>query len=482
MSTVKTIAKNTILLVAANFISLALSFIINLYIARYLAVDSYGIINAALNLGTLFAYAADLGVSTYITLELSRRPEDLRSYINNALSIKIVLATVAYVGLMATAYLAGYSGVKLLVVLIIGLFVILTAITQLFQSTFQAFQSMEYNAISQLIHPVILLLGMLYVISTGSDVVAFAMIYLVSGTVILVYNILVMAFLYARPSLQFNMGVWKVLLVGGIPFSLSVILYFLFFKIDIQLIDFMLGDTAVGYYSAAFKIIEAVMSIPAMYTVALFPIMSQYFHKKNENLSFLLEKSMKYLYLLGLPIAIGLFLLADKIIFFCYLGKYPSSIPVLQALSMGMFIIFLNAVPSSFLMASNMQKVSVYFSAVAAAINIILNIIFIPVYGIVGAAYVMVVTEAVLSLFVFYFFNKTKHRLPPMGDVVKIAACALVMAGYVYFVHDFNLALVIVSAGIIYFVLLFASGSVSRDDISLISEIFMKKKPVTPDA
>ena len=155
----------------------------------------------------------------------------------------------------------------------------------------------------------------------------------------------------------------------------------MFFKIDIQLIDMIKGSAAVGDYSAAYKLIEAVLVLPSLYSMVLFPVVSEYFHRNNPNLKILLEKSIKYLLIIGAPIAAGAFILSDKIIFFCYQDKFIPAIGVLQALSLGMLFIYLNTIPCVLLSATNRQKSYVVICFIAAVFNITVNIIVIPSYG-----------------------------------------------------------------------------------------------------
>ena len=475
MSTIKSIAKNTFLLVAANFISLGIGFFINIYIARYLIDSDYGMINAAINLSTLAALLTDLGLSSYLTLQLARRPGEVRQYLNNALSIKLGLVTVAYMCILATAFIGHFTGTKMLVVMIIGIYVMITAISQIFQSTFQAFQRMEHIAICQILNPVVLILGTFYVISNHLGVVSFALVYLVSGAVILTYNIIVIAIFYSKPVPGMDVRLWKQLILGGIPFSIGAIFSFLYYKIDIQLLDFMMGDTAVGNYSAAYRLIEALLCLPIMYGTVLFPIVSSYFHNKDPNIHVLLEKSIKYLYIAGLPIVIGTVILSSQFIGMLYQGKFVEAIPVLQILAVGLLITFLNNVPSTYLIGTNMQKASVIINMVCAAVNITLNLALIPSYGIVGSACTMVVTQLMAGMITYFLLKRMGYSYPGLWPMLKVTFCGLAMGALVFVMQPVNIVLIIGAAAVAYSALILVTGSVTKDDFSLLSSIFKKK-------
>jgi O-antigen/teichoic acid export membrane protein len=459
-------------LISANFISLGLGLFINIYMARYLDAGNFGVINAALNLATLFTIVTDLGLSKYLTIEVSRKPGEVKPYLNSALLMKLVLVSLAYAGILAFAFFSGYTGDRLMVILIIGLYVLTTAVTQIFQAILQAFQSMEHIAICQLINPVILLAGITFAIGSGLGVIAFAATYLVSGIVILLYTSVVLYTFYLRDIPKVSLTLWKPLLIGGLPLSMSGLFYFLYYKIDIQLIDIMIGSEAVGYYTAAYKLIEAIIFIPYMYAMAVFPLISLYFHSNDSKLHLLFRQSIKYLYLLGLPIVIGTYILADQFIFLCYQDKFMGSIEVLRALSLGLLIIFVNVIPGDMLVGTNMRNASMVINGVAAAANISLNIMILPVYGILGSAYVMVITQGLLFLLNMYLLKKAGYMLADTVGLSKVTLCGIIMGVFVYLAHGNNLLLIMIISAIIYFVSIFLTRSLSRDDMSMISQIF----------
>ncbi|WP_424357547.1 flippase [Methanocella sp. MCL-LM] len=479
MSTIKKIAWNTALMTSASIISLSLGFIINIYLARDLQAGNYGVINAVLNLSTLFSFVADFGISTYLTMELARRPEKIKPYLGNALSMRLIFIAIAYTGIIATAYLGGYNQEKYIVAFILGAYLMVTAISQVFQATFQAVQKMEHSAVCQVLNPLVLIVGMYYVLTGNMGIIALSLVYLASGLVLLAYNLIMAVRLFSFTPPRFDFDLWKVLLVGGFPFIISSVFYFLSFRIDIQLIDFMLGDVQVGYYSAAYKLIEALTFLPIIYTTVIFPVISAYFHQNNSNLKVLLQKSLKYAYILGFPIVVGLFLLSDKFIFFLYEDGYNPAIPVLQALAVGLLISFANTIWGSFLMGTNMQIASNKISIGSMIVNIALNLAVLPVFGIVGSAWTMVITNLVIFSVMYYLVKKAGYSFMSVADAAKITICSLLMGLFVYFAHDNNLFVIIAAAAVIYFALIFLTRTFSKDDIELFMKIFHRKKEIT---
>ncbi len=483
MNTVQKIAKNTSLLVGANVVNLAMGFIINVFIARYFDVNNFGIVNWAINTATIFILLTDLGVGSFLTIELPRHPDRRGEIIGNAMSIKLCMQVVSLAGITAVALVSRVSGYELAVLYIIALYVILNAISGLLQSVFQAFQSMEHMAICQVANGLVLGLGTVLVVTLNLGVVAFALVYLAAGLIVFAYTLAISLLFFTRPRLHYDTAAWRQILAFSIPLSIVSIFSYLYFKLDIQLIEMLSADgkAAVGYYSAAFKLIEAAIVLPSLYTSVVFPLMSLYFHKNDPNLNFLLKKSVKYFYILGAPIAIGTILMAPSLIYFLYLNKYQPSIGVLQMLAIGLFFIYVNSVPSAFLAAANMQVANMKLNGVCLAVNIALNLLLIPAWGIWGSAFAMAVTQGMMTVMTYAVMKRAGYRYMDIKEAVKIAACSLLMGVYVYYVRDLNLALVVVSAAAIYFLAILLSGASTKEDITLAMSI-IKKEPVAQSA
>ncbi|AFC98968.1 putative polysaccharide biosynthesis protein [Methanocella conradii HZ254] len=480
MSVAKKIAKNTLLLVSANLFSMGLGFFINIYIARYLSTPDYGMVNAVLNLSTLMTLMTDLGISTYMTMELARHPEELKAYIGNSLSIKLVLVALSFAGVLVATFIGGIRGNDLVIVSLLAFYVMLTAVTQIFQAVFQAFQSMEHMASGQVLNAIVMLAGAAFVATQGLGVIALSMVYVVSGAIVLLYNIVVMLLSpYPRTVPGFDLGIWKRIIRGGIPFSLNALFSYILYKVDVQIIWMLMGRDAVASYTAAFKLIEALICIPVMYSTAAFPLISSFFGNRDANIHFLMKKSVKYLMILGMPIVVGIILTAGRIMELIYAGKYDAvaDVQVLQALAFGLLVIFFNIIPQQMLTGTNLQRASVRINIVGATVNIGLNFLTIPAYGIVGSAISMALTQLTISILTYYVLKRAGYKYMDAMDALKIMGCALLMGVYVFFMSGMNLFLVIGSAAVIYFVLVLASGAFSKEDIDLAMGIIKRQSP-----
>ena len=118
----------------------------------------------------------------------------------------------------------------------------------------------------------------------------------------------------------------------------------------------MKGDAVVGWYNAAYQLVIGLKPIPRLFMNALFPLMSSYFASSNESFKVAYEKSFKYLLILGLPLAVGITLLADRFILLFYGQQFYPSIIALQILAWDILLVFLYTCLGTILVTSDKQN------------------------------------------------------------------------------------------------------------------------------
>jgi len=176
------------------------------------------------------------------------------------------------------------------------------------------------------------------------------------------------------------------------------------------------GDAAVGLYSAAYNITLAILVIPGMYTYAIYPILSRKYAtdilpESNKTVKLIYERSFKYLYVIGLPISIGLFVLARQIIVFIYGEGYYGSAIALQILAWFVFMKFLSYLTGIVLSSIGKQYLRMYSQGFSAFVNVGANLILIPRYGIVGAVIATLFSEFILFISSQYYVSKYFHKI-----------------------------------------------------------------------
>jgi len=164
----------------------------------------------------------------------------------------------------------------------------------------------------------------------------------------------------------------------------------------------MMDNSTVGYYTAAYNIMGVFSFVPNSFVSALFPVMSISFRDSDESLIEIFHKGIKYLYLLALPMALGVTLLRSEIVELIYgSGFIPSEKP-LAILIWAEFFVFLDVLLGNMLLSINKERWTMLSSGLGAFLNIALNLILIPNYGMIGAAVATFATE--FSFFILFLF------------------------------------------------------------------------------
>lgn len=467
------IAKNTFVLLVATIISYILMFFINVYLARYLGVEGFGILSLAIALTGMATIFTDLGLNTLTIREVARNKILTRDYVINITVIKILLALLTLGIIFLTVNILGYSNEVSQVIYLITFSVIFTAFTNIFNSIFQAYELMEYISIGTIINSALLFTGVLIGISYNLDIFFFAGAYIIASLIVLCYSIFIYLRKFSIPKISINLSFWKLTLQEALPFGVTNIFGSIYYWIDSVMLSKMAGNEVVGWYNAAYRLMFVSLSIYTVYITAIFPVMSKFYKTSDEHLKFTYERSYKYLLIISLPIAFGTTLLANKFILLIYGDGYSNAILALQILIWTVPLLFINGLTGYVIGAVNRQMILTKITFIGMVLNIILNLILIPKFSFIGSSIATVVTELILCPLLIYPLFKEGYtdRKSLSKDFAKLIISNFVMIIVIIFLKEFNILLTAVIAPLVYLVVLYLSRALDEFDISLIRHL-----------
>ncbi len=482
MGTARGIYKNTLYLGTAEIISKVLQFVVMLYAARLLSKEGFGKFSFALSLSFIAIVLADMGINTLLIRDISSNRENkklVNKYFANAAAIKLLLCIVTYALIELVLYLLNYPSDTKQIVRVVWAFSILSTFTDLFYSIFRSFERMHYDASIKTLRMVLLTAASLYVLFKGYGVLAFSFtFFIVEFAVIIVSGYFAFEkfidFSSAKISKLFDFSFMKSLFRKSLPFGLALVFGSIYFYIGSVMLSKARGDAEVAVYSVAYNIALAILFIPTVYTNAIYPVLSRYFKESKEKLVTLYERSFKYLYIIGLPISIGLYLLAGRIIFFFYGKTYSGSIIALQIISWYLFIKFLNFLLGTVLSAIDRQNQRMMGQGLTAGFNVVLNLLLIPKIGYVGAAWSTFATEIFLFILYYWYVSKNLHFYNFFKILAKPSIAVIAMLVFIRFT-GFGLAATILFSALIYFAALFILRTLDEVDYSIFKSIFKLK-------
>jgi O-antigen/teichoic acid export membrane protein len=175
--------------------------------------------------------------------------------------------------------------------------------------------------------------------------------------------------------------------------------------------------------------------------------------------------------ILGFPIAMGCFVLADKFIALFYGDQFSASIIAFQILAFFIPLRWVSSITGTLLTSINRQSLRTVSVGLIALFNIILNALMIPYLGYIGASIATVLSEVFLYFVFIYFINKYYKRMELHKHFIKPLIASLMMGGFLVYFKDFNLFLLITFAVLVYFVMLLVLRTFTQEDKDIFKQV-----------
>ena len=433
MTIFKRTAKNAGILFASNAIAKLLNFFYTVSMARYLGAEFFGILSFAMAFALIFGVFADLGLQTLSVREIARNKTLTGKYLRNIAAIKLILGLIVVIFIAIVLRFTHYPFETVYVIYLISISVLLNSFNNMFYAVYQAHEKMKYIGIANVLNSVLMFSGVIAFIYLKLNIIDFAYVYLLSAILILIFNLINIVRggfikLNATKNKEDRIGdkiedkidfkFWKNLLKNSIPFGLISIFVIIYFKIDSVMLGVMKTDKAVGYYSAAYRLIDVLTAlVPAVIFSAIFPVMSQYLNF-NDKLKKIYIFSFKLSLFAGAGIAIFTLLFARYIIIAVYGSGYAGSIISLQILVWAFFVMCISSVTSGLLSSVNKQNIVTVGAGAGALINVGLNLLLIPIYSLNGSAAATVITEIFMA--VLYIYQTAKFLKLDRSDIISM--------------------------------------------------------------
>jgi O-antigen/teichoic acid export membrane protein len=477
VSSVRTIAKNSIFLAGSSALNLVLGFFYAVYAARYLGAEGYGTIAFALSLCAIFGVLMDLGLGQLAIRDISRNKSLSDKYFFNIITFKFILVFLTLLLIVVFMnVISPNNNDSIKVVYIIALSTSLASFNGAFGFVFQSHEKMEYNSIGTVLNGIIMLLGALLAINQRFSVIGFAFIYLIANIVNIGYSFIIFATKFFKTWTHIDLVIWKPLLIEALPFGFTGLFVSMFYWLATIMLSYTKGNEVVGWYNAAYRLIMILLILPQILNIALFPAISNFYVNSVDKFRFIQLRSFKYMVVLALPIGVGTTILADRIILMIFGPAFSNSVIPLRILIWSTVIIFIGSPFSNLLAASNRQMVVAKITAFCAIEIIFLSLLIIPKFSYIGASFTTVasvLTSTLLSILATYRMGYAIPR-SNLTLIMKVIFASGLMGIFVIYLGQLNLFLIIPAAAIFYFILSYLLSIFDKDDIEIIRNILIK--------
>jgi O-antigen/teichoic acid export membrane protein len=475
MSTARTIAKSSVLLLVGQIVSLGIAAAYGIVLARYLGVTGFGLLSTAIAFTSVFTPFTSLGLSTLATREVARDKSLASKYLGNLIIIEIALASGTFCLIALAAYVLRYPQETITLIYVLALSVVCGGFTGVFYSLFQAFERMEYQSLGLILSTGATFAVVTWGITARLGVVWFAFAYLVGSLAVAIYSLTVYSTKFSLPHIEVDLKFWRRILPEALPFALTGLFTTIYFYIDSVLLSVMRGAEAVGWYNAPYRLIMVLLFIPTVISTAVFPAMSRFHTTANDSFRLIYKRYFKYMAIVSVPLGIGTTLLAGQIITLIFGVAYGNSAIALQILIWATVFIFLTAAFLRLFETSNRQMIVTKIAAVGLVENVTLDVLLIPRFSYVGASIATAATELTVLLLCVFVSSRITYPLSKKdaAGLVKIGAASVLMGLLIVCLGNLNL-LSVFPAVLLYFTVLYLIRVVDKEDIAMFRSILRR--------
>ncbi|MDD4220870.1 MAG: flippase [Candidatus ainarchaeum sp.] len=433
----KTIVRNIGWLTISKVFVYLLSIVTITLIPRYLGVEGYGQLNFALSFVSLFAVFFDVGTGILIFRDVSRKKALLSKYFNNFFYFKIYLYILFFVVIvLITLLLPKLLIVKVLIVLL-AINLIAQSIAGYLVVYLNSFELMKFSSIKEVLLKLLIVIFIILVVFLNLKIIGVALAYILSSVIVLFYIIYVFKKMF-KSKIKFKPVFKKGFLLSKLklsyPFALTTIFGVIYFNFDKFMISFMLNDYQVGLYSTGYTFYGFLIGIIALFSTVFFPILSRNY--KSSRFKGILDKYSRIIIVLALPMVFGVIYLAKDIIRLIFGKDFVIGFIAFQVVIIFFLINAFNQIFNNILTIHNLQKYLFKLFLIAAVVNVVLNFIAIPLFGIVGAAVTTVLSELIIFVGMYVKVSKNIVKFGFFRKLVIPFISSILMLFGIYLVKD----------------------------------------------
>jgi O-antigen/teichoic acid export membrane protein len=391
------IFQNSIWSVVNQILSIMVAFFLTLMFGRIYGPSILGSYSSSQALVGILALLTNFGIPTILSREVANKPNKINFLLSSSLSIKIMFSFPLLILLtFLITFFLGYTQFDIKISILTSIYLTLTNILTYLELSMKSIHRNDIFLKVNIFYKFIILLSTSILLFLSFDLVTIIFAQSIISFFTLLFTITHISHLTGHLAISYNYKVYKTFILITSPFVLASAAEFVNLKIDSLFINQILGLEKTGYYNAAYNIYLGATVIP----LALIQVYFPNFIERNK-ISVILSKRLFHKYFINLflySIFTGIFfyIFGDFIVEVLFNKNFLESKLVLKILMGGLFIIVLNRLVNYTLVALKENKYYLRITLAGTIINIVLNAFLIQYFGIKGAAFSTLLTEALI--------------------------------------------------------------------------------------
>jgi O-antigen/teichoic acid export membrane protein len=476
-SVTSTIFRNTGFITAGTIALKAINFLFGVYVVRTLGDMRFGQYSIVLAFVGIFSIFAELGMSQYVMREMARDRSKIRVYFWNLVALRVILALIGMIIIPLAGLGIGYSEEIIFGILVYTSSFILAAFSVPLGSVLAADERLGINTIANIVGQLtFIVLGSIF-LYTGMSFIWLIIANLLSLIPRIIISIWTIRRLHVSDlPFQLDPKLWPHIIRSGIPFGIVSLMLMIALSIDTVMLSWFTTEETVGFYNVSYNLVIAMMVFFGGFKEAIVPSLSKVYVKDPTQVEKWYYHSVKMIAIISIPITVGGFLIAYPLIRFLYTDAFLPSALGLQILIWDVPLLMFAGFCGNITTIIGAERSAARINTINTAANVVLNLIFIPLYGLIGAAVVTVLTDLISSI-QFHFLLRKRLNLPDIKTVVlRVILAAGLMAIPVWMVLDYHVFVPMAVGAIVYFVLIIAFRVVGNQELMFIRKAAKKLK------
>jgi O-antigen/teichoic acid export membrane protein len=425
----QTFAKNAFWLAFGNIGGRLVRGAIIIYAARVLGAAGWGIFSYGITLVAFLTVFIDIGIDAILTREAAKVKGDLERrvrIISTALYIKLTLLALGVATVLFIApHLAPLPGLVRLLPLMAAILVFDTLRNFSF-AVMRSKERMEYEAMLYIFTNLSIVASGILFLHLWPTPASFTLSY-ATGTLlglIATTTLLWREFIGAFSNFSKSL-VWEILRAAW-PFAISAVLSLLMLNTDVLVIGWFRSAEDVGLYSAAVRIIQLLYIFGGVAALSSLPIFSRFYEEDRARIRPALERILKFGFAFSLPAALGGIVAGPRLIYLFFGGAYSGATLSFQILLLTLAFNFLASILANVVFVHDKQRSLTVYMAIGGILNLTLDFLFIPRFGIVGSAFATLIAQLVADSYLWFIAWRIVRFSPhlKLGKVIFSSATA----------------------------------------------------------
>ena len=473
MSTTRKIAHNTIVQIVGKIISTALGLTALGMMTRYLGTEQFGWYITTISFLGFIGILIDFGLIPVTAQMMSEPAHDKKELFKNLISFRFFTALFFLALTPAVAFLFPYPLAVKQAICFTTVAFLSVAMNQVFLGFYQTKLKMHIQVIGENVGRIILVAGLWLLMARGAS-------FLLLMTIVVLNSVAYTAVLWISAKKNtpvgfgFNWKIWQAIMIKMWPIAISIIFNVIYLKGDIIILSLFKTQTEVGIYGAAYRVIDILAQTAMMLMGVMLPLLAYAWSRQlKPEFKKYYQQAFDAMMLLALPIMVGTIILADKIMYIVGGEDFVDSSRPLQILAIAVFGVYLGAVFGHAAVAINKQKQTMWIYISNAIITLIGYLIFIPKFGMYGAAWMTVFSELYAGLLLWATIKHYSKEKLQLKTFAKIILASVVMGIVLLLLINLNVFILVILGMLIYGATIILTKGISRETIK---EIIATKK------